>query len=593
MPNYTTETGAPTRFVDLPSPHLKCTICGGFYKDPVINIKCGHTFCRSCVFNTTRCPVDNSHCDSSQVVVNRLVVGQIDDLLIYCRHGLVKSKDGGWDLSSDSCQEKICIGKRNEHEEMCMFALVRCPYSEKCSSMRKKDLEQHKKFCNQVECRFSNQGCKYRGTHKKVEEHIKVCIYYQCEAFNGSNFAVKFAKQEIVIQSLQEENVQLSMRVKDLEESKSQLKTQLDRQGSMIQEIQQKLDSLHSRLDQTQMSSSVSKRPLSTSQISLADSGLSSSRYSMVTSQRSASPGRSYEKWEMPFQFKCIGTLRGHKDVVWAMTTRKGHLYSAGADGIIKIWSLEHLAKGCVGNITAHNGVVHCLSTWGNSLLSAGADKSVHFWDLDTYQKKSTIVDAHENIICAMAVCDDLLFTSSFAIVKVWDLKTMQLKSSLPSENHWVRAIALGRGKDKLYTGSHNAIHVWEAKEDFEKLNTIQHECGSVYSLAVSKTYIIAGNSVNYNQTIQVFSVETHEFVMNFCGHIGTVTTLVISPSGQFLFSASHDSTIQMWGLEKMLPIQNLSRHQGSVNTLTLHGDFLLSGSEDHEVKVFRYFRMQ
>ena len=40
------------------------------------------------------------------------------------------------------------------------------------------------------------------------------------------------------------------------------------------------------------------------------------------------------------------------------MTTKKGHLYSAGADGIIKIWSLEQLAKGCVGNIAAHNGVV-------------------------------------------------------------------------------------------------------------------------------------------------------------------------------------------------------------------------------------------
>ncbi|KAK3803306.1 hypothetical protein RRG08_021504 [Elysia crispata] len=586
-------TDVPTKFADLPSPHLKCPICGGLYKDPVINIKCGHTFCRSCAFTTTRCPVDNSHCDTSQVVVNRLVVGQIEDLSIYCRHGLVKNKDGGWDLAADSCQQIINIGKRNEHEEICIFALVRCPYSENCAQMRKKDLNQHKKFCNQIVCKFANQGCKYRGTHKQLEEHSKVCIYYQREAFNGNSLAVKVAEQEVAIQALQEENIQLNLRVKELEESKSLIKTELERQGSMVLDLQQKLDSLLSRLDQTHNVTFVPKRPLSTSQMSLTDSGVGSNRSTSTTGQRSISPGRNYEKWEMPFQFKCIGTLRGHKDVVWAMTTKKGHLYSAGADGIIKIWSLEQLAKGCVGNIAAHNGVVHCLSTWGNSLLSAGGDKSVHFWDLDSCQKKSTILDAHENIICAMAVCDNMLFTSSFAVAKVWDLKTLQLKSSLPSENHWVRALALSRGKDRLYTGSHNAINVWETKENFEKLGTIQHECGSVYSLAVSKTYIIAGNSGNYDRNIQVFSVETHEFVMNFCGHIGTVTTLVISPSGQFLFSASHDSTIQMWGLEKMLPIQNLSRHQGSVNTLTLHGDFLLSGSEDHEVKVFRYFRMQ
>lgn len=585
-------TEIPTKFIELPSPHLKCPVCGGLYKDPVINIKCGHTFCRECVFTTTRCPIDDSHCDTSQVVVNRLVVGQIEDLMIYCRHGLVKSKEGTWDLASDSCQQVISVGKRNEHENICLFALVRCPFSEKCAQMRRKDLEQHKKFCDQVGCKFANHGCKYRGTHKKVDEHFKVCVHNQAGTLGNGRSAIKVTEQEVAIRALQEENVQLNKRVQELEESKSQMKTQIDRQGSMIRDLQNKLESLVSKLDQTHGFSTNAKRPVSASQISL-DSAISNYKNISATPQRSISPGRSYEKWEMPFQFKCIGTLRGHKDVVWAMTTRKGYLYSAGADGIIKIWSLEHLAKGCVGNIPAHNGVIHCLATWGNSLVSAGADKCVNIWDLETCQKKSTIGDAHENIICSMAVCDNFLFTSSFATVKVWDLKTMQSKGSLQSENHWVRALALSRGKDRLYSGSNNAINVWDTKDSFEKLATIHHECGSVYSLAVSKTYIIAGNSGNYEQNIQVFNIETHEFVMNFCGHIGTVTTLVISPSGQFLFSASHDSTIQMWGLEKMLPIQNLSRHQGSVNTLTLHGDFLLSGSEDHEVKVFRYFRMQ
>ncbi|GFR81526.1 E3 ubiquitin-protein ligase TRAF7-like [Elysia marginata] len=460
----------PTKFVETPSPHLKCPICGGIYKDPVINIKCGHTFCRVCVFATTHCPVDDSHCDTSQVVVNRLVVGQIEDLLIYCRHSLIKNKDGAWDLATDSCQQIISIGKRHEHEDMCLFALVRCPYSEKCAQMRKKDLEQHKKFCNQVECKY---------VHK----------------------------------------------------------------------------------------------------------GLSSYRSSSAIPQRSSSPGRNYEKWEMPFQFKCIGTLRGHKDVVWAMITRKGHLYSAGADGIIKIWSLEQLAKGCVGNIAAHNGVIHCLATWGNTLISAGADKSINIWDLDTCQKKSTIASAHENIICSMTVCDNWLFTSSFGIVKVWDLKTMQLKTSLQSENHWVRALAVGRGKATFSKMLGRGVEKSNCHATVSQVSSFQVDIGQA-------VFDLMGNLAdgNYEQNIQVFSTETHEFVMNFCGHIGTVTTLVISPSGQFLFSASHDSTIQMWGLEKMLPIQNLSRHQGSVNTLTLHGDFLLSGSEDHEVKVGAQF---
>ena len=49
---------------------------------------------------------------------------------------------------------------------------------------------------------------------------------------------------------------------------------------------------------------------------------------------------------------------RGHIDVVWCMITRKGCLYSCGADGIVKIWNLEQLAKGCTGNILAHKSMV-------------------------------------------------------------------------------------------------------------------------------------------------------------------------------------------------------------------------------------------
>ena len=35
-----------------------------------------------------------------------------------------------------------------------------------------------------------------------------------------------------------------------------------------------------------------------------------------------------------------------------------------------------------------------------------------------------------------------------------------------------------------------------------------------------------------------------------------------------------------------MLPIQTLHRHEAGVNAVILYGDFLLSGSEDHEIKV-------
>ncbi|CAL1535281.1 unnamed protein product, partial [Lymnaea stagnalis] len=578
----------PTKFVSTPSSHLKCPLCGGLYRDPVINIKCGHTFCRSCAYTTTYCPTDNSHCDTSQLVVNRLVVGQIEDLQIYCRHGLEKGENGDWEQAPGLCSQIINFGKRNEHESTCLFALVPCPNSNSCKHMRKSDLERHQFECVNISCPFRKQGCSFISNQEKINDHIKQCAFKDGSKPNGP-LSQKVHELELIVQTLQAENLKLVHEVTELKADNAQMATQLEQNKNFTQNLNQRLEALTSRIDQ--MNGPFSRRPRSTSQMSLVDGGSPSiNSFNSLMSTRGSSPGKTYEKWEMPFQFKCIGTLRGHKDVVWALTTKKGRLFSGGADGIIKIWNLEKLAIGCMNNINAHTGMICCLATWANSVLSSGADKSIRFWNVDTCEQISIIESAHDDIVCAMVIHDNWLFTSSFSLIKVWEIKSLSLKATLTGIKHWVRALALGHNKDKIYSGSHNAINVWETSEDFQKLATIEHECGSVYSLAVNKTYIIAGNSGTYNQNIQIFNVDNHEFVMNLCGHLGTVTTLVISPSGRFLFSASHDCNIQMWSLEKLLPIQTLSRHQGSVNALTLHGDYLLSGSEDREIKVSSYF---
>ena len=46
----------------------------------------------------------------------------------------------------------------------------------------------------------------------------------------------------------------------------------------------------------------------------------------------------------------------------------------------------------------------------------------------------------------------------------------------------------------------------------------------------------------------------------------------------------------QVWNLETFLPIQSLSRHQGGVNALAICGNVVLSGSEDHEIKVWHSY---
>ena len=47
--------------------------------------------------------------------------------------------------------------------------------------------------------------------------------------------------------------------------------------------------------------------------------------------------------------------------------------------------------------------------------------------------------------------------------------------------------------QDKVYSGSHNTIEIWDAVGKFNLKGKIDHKFGSVHSLAVNSQYVFAG----------------------------------------------------------------------------------------------------
>ena len=159
----------PTKFVVQPSDSLKCPMCRELFNDPVISTQCGHTFCRSCIRNgsspngtssLSSCPIDHKVLMRSSLVSNLAVQGQIEDLHIYCCHGLTRAdSEEDFEIDSTGCSEKIPLGRRSEHEELCAFAIVPCPNSSnQCGKFRRKALEDHLQVCTQYRCKHSGRG---------------------------------------------------------------------------------------------------------------------------------------------------------------------------------------------------------------------------------------------------------------------------------------------------------------------------------------------------------------------------------------------------------------------------------------------------
>ena len=161
----------PTKYVSEPPP-LVCPVCKKVFSQPIISVKCGHTFCKHCIEELIRigqtCPLDDQSCDSGQLVLNRAIVGQLEDLQIYCQYGLrptLSSADQGdqdeveYERDPEGCPEVLKIGERDAHEQSCPYAFVECPVgSELCGQIRRMQLEEHLEKCTGIPCPYADFG---------------------------------------------------------------------------------------------------------------------------------------------------------------------------------------------------------------------------------------------------------------------------------------------------------------------------------------------------------------------------------------------------------------------------------------------------
>jgi WD40 repeat protein len=201
------------------------------------------------------------------------------------------------------------------------------------------------------------------------------------------------------------------------------------------------------------------------------------------------------------------GTLRGHKDAIYAMALSPDGktLATGGYDQKIKLWDIATRKE--LKTISGHNGCVYDLSfrADGKILASASADRTVKLWDTVTGDRCDTFpqsqkevyavafaadgkhlfgagvdnrlrfwkvsesarettnpllasIFAHEGSILRLFISDDgeaLVSTADDRTVKVWDPSRPKEKLVLPRQSDWVTAAAF-LPRDRVVLGRLN-----------------------------------------------------------------------------------------------------------------------------------------
>ncbi|HJS08929.1 MAG TPA: WD40 repeat domain-containing protein, partial [Pirellulales bacterium] len=178
---------------------------------------------------------------------------------------------------------------------------------------------------------------------------------------------------------------------------------------------------------------------------------------------------------------KPLHTLRGHKDIVYALAVSPNgkHLATGSYDQAIKLWDLESGSE--LKTLAGHNGAIFGLAFHkdGKILASASGDRTVKLWDIERGERLDTFSQPTLDQY-TVAFSPDGRFVAAGGVdnrIRVWKLSesaaegTNEIIVSRFAHEDPIVKLAYARDGKTLFTSAEDRkVKLWQAESITERL---------------------------------------------------------------------------------------------------------------------------
>src|SRR5215217_8252585 len=289
------------------------------------------------------------------------------------------------------------------------------------------------------------------------------------------------------------------------------------------------------------------------------------------------------ERWQLE---RTISPEAGAKITALLFLEDSDEVVVGTSTGGISLWGLRAELPIRLG---AHAGMAREFAATVQHVFSVGADGHLKKWD--RRGGLTADIKCHEEQAHAVAVLPELNLVATAgrdAAVRIWDLKTLELKRELRYRANWINCLTFDHRHRRIVAGTEDGeIIAWSEYGAGEEKVIGRHPPWVWGLTSAPGTMLVSGSG---DGTVGIWDPIRDRPIRILEGHRDRVSKVHISAYGDAIISGSLDKTARIWSEETGELLAILSGHTKSVESVAIstNGDIAFTGSSDGTVKTWK-----